>query len=63
MGTSLQEIHARLVLEVPGYRRSELHSPEPETMESQIQAQIPGIDHVVSEYAVVCICMREGKCE
>jgi hypothetical protein len=32
-------------------------------METQIQAQIPGIDHVVSEYAVVCICMREGQCD
>lgn len=24
-------------------------------MEGQIQAQIPGLDHVISEYSVVCL--------
>lgn len=26
-----------------------------DTMEGQIQAQIPGLDHVISEYSVVCL--------
>jgi hypothetical protein len=61
--TSIPDIHKRLLSQIP--LPSRLPNPllAPGKMEAELQAQIPGLDHIISEYSVVRLPakMRDGE--
>jgi hypothetical protein len=62
--TSIPNIHKRLLSLIP--LASQLPNPllAPGNMEAELQAQIPGLDHIISEYSVVCRSAKnqDGDC-
>jgi hypothetical protein len=61
MGTSIPELHKFLTSNLPE-PRCDARPLELGKMESELQSQIPGLDHIITEYSVVRISahMRGG---
>lgn len=54
MGTSIPELHKDASSKLP-QSRCDPRPLEPGKMEAELQSQIPGLDHIISEYSVVCL--------